>query len=368
MMKRPEEVDFSDSDSEDMELDEDDDEALQEAFAAGKLKPGLVVFNKGKLQDGMQMEDKPKVINDVPMLKLQIEKIKLPKKFGWIERLDIVNDEAPLAPEIALQLNEHKNKKETSIKKGVNNKKKKAKGPSTSTSNVEDDPVHNDFVREMGFYRQGQEAVLKCIPKLKEMGIPTKRPDDYFAEMAKSDVHMQKVAQVLLKKQTATEKAEKVRKLREQKKFAKQTQVQVLQERQKAKKEMIESVKKYRKDKKGSLDFLDEKKSGGGRGKGNPNPKGGGGGDKRINKRRQLKNDKYGYGGKKKGAKWNTRDSLDSFGEGGSSGGGKKGPKAFGRGGGKPMGRGRGKMGGDGGGSLRPGKSQRQKIKAGRRK
>lgn len=55
------------------------------------------------------------------------------------------------------------------------------------------DPVHNDFLREMGFYRQAQSAVLEAIPRLKAMNIKTKRPEDYFAQMAKSDQHMQKV-------------------------------------------------------------------------------------------------------------------------------------------------------------------------------
>lgn len=38
-----------------------------------------------------------------------------------------------------------------------------------------EDPVLNDFKREMLFYRQAQASVLDAIPKLKSMGIPTKR-------------------------------------------------------------------------------------------------------------------------------------------------------------------------------------------------
>lgn len=38
-----------------------------------------------------------------------------------------------------------------------------------------DDPVLNDFKRETLFYRQAQGAVIEVIPKLKAMGIPTKR-------------------------------------------------------------------------------------------------------------------------------------------------------------------------------------------------
>lgn len=62
---------------------------------------------------------------------------------------------------------------------------------------LEDDPVHNDFMREMNFYRQAQATVLEGFCKLEDLGLPTVRPSDYFAEMAKSDDHMQKVGQVL---------------------------------------------------------------------------------------------------------------------------------------------------------------------------
>lgn len=43
-------------------------------------------------------------------------------------------------------------------------------------------------------YRQAQATVLRALPLLNKHGIPTKRPEDYFAEMAKSDQHMQKVS------------------------------------------------------------------------------------------------------------------------------------------------------------------------------
>ena len=51
------------------------------------------------------------------------------------------------------------------------------------------------------------------------------RPDDYFAEMAKSDEHMQKVRKNLMAKQAAQARTEKVRQLRDQKKMAKRVQV-----------------------------------------------------------------------------------------------------------------------------------------------
>lgn len=48
-------------------------------------------------------------------------------------------------------------------------------------------------------YRQAQATVLEALPLLNKHGIATKRPDDYFAEMAKSDQHMQKVTFLIIK-------------------------------------------------------------------------------------------------------------------------------------------------------------------------
>lgn len=47
-------------------------------------------------------------------------------------------------------------------------------------------------------YRQAQATVLAALPLLNKHSIATKRPDDYFAEMAKTDQHMQKVSFLFL--------------------------------------------------------------------------------------------------------------------------------------------------------------------------
>lgn len=83
----------------------------------------------------------------------------------WIERLDCTNSQAPLAPELAAQLLAHEQKRESQLK---NNKKLPQFKPS-------EDPVLNDFKREMTFHRQAQAALLDAIPKLKALGLPTKR-------------------------------------------------------------------------------------------------------------------------------------------------------------------------------------------------
>ena len=109
------------------------------------------------------------------------------------------------------------------------------------------------------FYRQAQAAVLEAIPRLHSLGVKTKRPDDYFAQMVKSDDHMNKIRAKLLSKEQGQQRAEKMAKLRELKKFGKKVQIEVQQKRQKQKKDMMDEMKKVRKGHGGNLDFLDEK-------------------------------------------------------------------------------------------------------------
>lgn len=88
----------------------------------------------------------------------------------WIETLDNINKVAPLAPELAVRMQEHEQKRENQLK---NNKKLSQFAPS-------EDPVLNDFKRETMFYRQAQATVLELLPKLKSMGIPTIRYNKYI--------------------------------------------------------------------------------------------------------------------------------------------------------------------------------------------
>lgn len=198
-----------------------------------------------------------------------------------------INKQAPLAPELAAQLLVTEQKRENEIK---NNKKL----PQITT----EDPVLNDFKREMIFHRQGQATVMEAIPKLKEMGLSTKRPDDYFAEMAKTDEHMQKIREKLLQRQAEQQRSERVRQLRKQRKEGKALQVQARLQRQQEKKEILDKVKKVRKGASKDLSFLEGKKF----------PR------KGIDHRKK-KDKKFGFGGKKKGLKLNTKDSSADISE-----------------------------------------------------
>jgi rRNA-processing protein EBP2 len=88
---------------------------------------------------------------------------------------------------------------------------------------------------------------LEGLKKLHDLGVPTLRPEDYYAEMAKSDNHMKKIKEILLSKEAELDKRDKVRKLRELKKIGKQVQVENQKKKHLERKDFnknIEDVKK----------------------------------------------------------------------------------------------------------------------------
>ncbi|XP_061739643.1 probable rRNA-processing protein EBP2 [Nerophis ophidion] len=286
------------------------DSELQEAFAKGLLKPGMnLVVDKSK-----------KCANNVEGLKLCLGELK--RDLPWVERLDRTN---PPVDDIFAKTG--------------------GKIPNVSNGDVD---AEDDFQREMFFYRQAQATVLAALPLLKKHNISTKRPNDYFAEMAKSDQQMQKIRKKLLAKQAVLEKSEKAKKIREQRKFGKKVQIQVIQKRQKEKKAMMSAVKKYQKGMIDKLDFLEGDKTAT---KDTPKSSNKAMNQKGANAKRKYKEQKFGFGGKKSGKKWNTKEScndVSAF----------RGKVAHGKG---AKG---GKKGKGGKQNKRPGKSVRKKMKS----
>lgn len=300
---------------------------MRDQFAKGILKPGLNV----------ELEQERVVVNDIPGM---VQKLKeFEQKLDWIERLDMVNDLAPMAPELMLELEKHEQKRANMF---AGNAKLKAVTP-------DKDPVLNDFKREMLFHRQAQAAVVEGIRRLHALGKKTKRPDDYFAEMAKTDEHMQKVRRHLMDKQEGQAKAEKVKQIRDQRKMGKKVQQQARVKKEMEKKETLDQLKKFRKGKLSNLDFLESKKNGGGGGGGGRGGGQKGGAKKALSENRKERDNKFGFGGRKKGSKRN--DAKSSMGlerkfkkPGGGAGGG-------------------GSRGGKKSGPARPGKNKREKSK-----
>ncbi|EFW99738.1 rRNA processing protein [Grosmannia clavigera kw1407] len=180
--------------------------------------------------------------------------------------------------------------------------------------------IQDDVARELQLYRQSRDAAVAARRLLRVEGVPFSRPADYFAEMVKDDEHMQQVRARLVEAASAQKASAEARRQRDLKKFGKQVQVAKMQERAKAKKDTLEKIKTLKRKrsengatntheadlfdvavdteigaKRGASSAPGSLKRGrdGGRSGGPPQP----------NAKRQKKNEKYGFGGKKRHGK-----------------------------------------------------------------
>lgn len=107
--------------------------------------------------------------------------------------------------------------------------------------------IQDDLQRELAFYAQSLEAAKLGRAALLKEGVPFTRPNDYFAEMVKSDGQMEKVKAKLVEEATNKKAAAEARKQRDLKKFGKSVQVAKEQERNKAKRETLDKIKTLKK-------------------------------------------------------------------------------------------------------------------------
>jgi rRNA-processing protein EBP2 len=112
----------------------------------------------------------------------------------------------------------------------------------TTDEPVDIPDVEDDLNRELAFYKQCLSSVKDARKKLKKEGVSFSRPNDYFAEMVKSDEHMGKIKQKLIDAAAGKKAAAEARKQRDLKKFGKQVQTAKLQERSKEKRDTIEKI------------------------------------------------------------------------------------------------------------------------------
>mmetsp|Transcript_416 Transcript_416/g.1578 ORF Transcript_416/g.1578 Transcript_416/m.1578 type:complete len:281 (-) Transcript_416:45-887(-) len=117
----------------------------------------------------------------------------------------------------------------------------------TSMEDVKIADWDNAIEREMAFYNDTLKTVTLGMQKLKKMGIPSVRPDDYFAEMVKSDDHMGRIKSRILKNKEIIKARIQKRKERDYKKKSKIVQAEALQEKVHKKKEAIAAVEQWRK-------------------------------------------------------------------------------------------------------------------------
>ena len=175
----------------------------------------------------------------------------------------------------------------------------------TSTDPMVLKDIYDDFERELAFYKQGQTAAADARKKLRTEKIPFTRPTDFFAEMVKSDEHMERLRMKLIDEETAKKAGQEARRQRELKKFGKKVQHARLQERQKEKRETLDRIKALKRkrgtggDMTSNEEFdiaLEEAASSSS--------------NKTKGAKRQAKDAKYGHGGKKRFKNSNDAEST----------------------------------------------------------
>lgn len=236
------------------------------------------------------------------------------------------------------------------------------------------DDQNDDLKRELAFYNQALGAVRVAQQRFEAIGVPHARPSDYFAQMIKSDKHMEKVKRRMLREKTELEAKDARRKQAQGKKFGKQVQRATLVARAEQKNRDIAAVTKLRKQSKsqaqddgfdvGVDDSHAEQSVGSKRARGDSfSGKGGGGGSEGAAAsagKRAWKEKRWGKKGLSARDRKNTAES--SADDRGFKGG--RGAKGGGKGGGTGGAKGgRGKGGGTGGAiaKKRAGKDARQR-------
>ncbi|KAH6642077.1 eukaryotic rRNA processing protein EBP2-domain-containing protein [Boeremia exigua] len=181
----------------------------------------------------------------------------------------------------------------------------------TTSEPVEIADIDDDLNRELAFYKQCLSSVKDARGRLKKEGAAFSRPADYFAEMVKSDEHMGKIKQKLIDEAAGKKASAEARKQRDLKKFGKQVQVAKMQERAKEKRDTIEQINVLKRKRQGAditktneedlfdigLEADDSKPD---------RREARAGGNKR-----HKKDEKFGFGGKKRHAKSNTAESTN---------------------------------------------------------
>lgn len=190
----------------------------------------------------------------------------------------------------------------------------------TSAEPVQIEDVEDDLNRELAFYKQSLDAVKDARAKLKKEGVPFTRPTDYFAEMVKSEEQMGKVKAKLVDEAARKKASADARRQRDLKKFGKAVQVAKLQERDRTKRDTMDKINSLKRKRAGGADLNDkednfdvaledaavtEKKD-----RADRKAKGA---EARQQGKRQKKDEKYGFGGKKRHAKSNDAKSSSDM-------------------------------------------------------
>ncbi|EMG50814.1 EBP2 rRNA-processing protein EBP2 [Candida maltosa Xu316] len=257
-------------DSEDEDEDEDDEEVDEEE--AEEVEEEDIPLSDVEIDDDADVVPHTKLtINNMAALRESLARIELPwAKHSFIEHQSILSAQQ-------------------------------------TESEIKD--IYDDTERELAFYKQGLDAVKQARSTLLKLKVPFSRPMDYFAEMVKSDEHMDKLKNKLLTEAANKKASEDAKKQRNLKKFGKQVQHATLQERAKQKRETLDKIKSLKKKRNANEisnddDFqiaLEEATAANDYNNSNKRRK--------PNSKRLAKDAKYGSGGMKRGLRKNDAES-----------------------------------------------------------
>ncbi|KAI0893249.1 Ebp2-domain-containing protein [Annulohypoxylon nitens] len=302
-------VDESDDSDSSIDMEEKIERPRKSAVQAKNAKPNGDKKKK-PIVDDEEEEDEEEDEEDIPMSDLEDLPDEDKEDLVPHSRLTINNTSALLASLKRISIPTDKSVPFATHQSVV--------GVEPTADGIED--IQDDLKRELAFYAQSLDAAKRARALLKAEGVPFSRPTDYFAEMVKDDGHMEKVKAKLVEEASAKKASAEARKQRDLKKFGKQVQVAKLQERQKAKRETLEKIKtlkRKRQESSGDLgtteaDLFDvgvDAELGAHNAK-RAFSRGSDGERSGPNRKRQKKNEKYGFGGKKRHAK--SGDAVSS--------------------------------------------------------
>ncbi|KAI9618370.1 hypothetical protein KEM48_006823 [Puccinia striiformis f. sp. tritici PST-130] len=119
-----------------------------------------------------------------------------------------------------------------------------------SKARIEVEDVDDDLKIEVELYKNALEAAKQAVQNFQSSSKPFFRPTDYFAEMIKSDAHMETIRVRLVEEAEGLKASEEAKEKRELKKFGKAIQVENKLQREKETKRIKEGVKELRKKRK----------------------------------------------------------------------------------------------------------------------
>jgi rRNA-processing protein EBP2 len=189
--------------------DDDDAEMLEEARAAGFMADSF-----------SSQQQQQKHMNNQVGLRAALAEIRL--DLPWVERLEVVSAE----------------KLEASLPQGV----------------------ADDLKVELAFYGQALAAVTAARGELERVGVPHRRPDDYLAEMLKSDVHMAKIRNKLVVEAKHAKESERKQREKNSQAFSKELRTAKLSEKAQDKRKALDNIKSWRKKSRDSRPELSTEK------------------------------------------------------------------------------------------------------------